>query len=157
MLAYESDHGVVEFCFRSTRPRYFDCEWDEIASPVPLDHKTSQDVKGSVEPVLEFDRLARARYPDAFIVFTDWAHDPANERVGAGFYVPSTVYSFGIRLPEFTSVLSIISCTSLHSSEMGGGGLLGLPGCLLTRVTWGMRRLILSTGQLHVTLFWFSV
>ena len=76
------------------------------AGSFSLDFETGRKVKGSLEPRVEFDRLAHASYSDSVILFSDVARDPVNERVGAGFCVPSTGYRFGVRLSDFTSALS---------------------------------------------------
>ena len=106
LAAYEGARGVSEFCFRSTRPRYFDCARGEIAGPVLRDFETGGEVKGSVEPSAVFDQLVHVRYPDSVFLFSDEARDPSNERVGAGFCVPASGYRFGVRLSYFTSALS---------------------------------------------------
>ena len=106
LTAYEGARGVGEFCFRSVRPRYFDYGWGEIAGPVLLDFEIGREVRGSEAPSAMFDELVRARYPGSVILFSDGARNPANERVGVGFYVPASGYRFGVRLPDFTSALS---------------------------------------------------
>ena len=106
LTAYEGAQGVVEVRFRTIRPLYFNCSWDEIAGSVLLDFETGREVKGSLEPVLEFDRLAGTRYSDSVLLFSDGACDTISERVGAGFSVLYTDYRFGVRLSDFTSALT---------------------------------------------------
>ena len=74
-----------------------------IARPVLLDFEAGSEVRGSLDPMLEFDRLTRARYPDSVLLFSDRARDPTSERVEVCFFVPSTGYRFGVRLSDFTS------------------------------------------------------
>ena len=106
ITAYEGARGVGEFCCHSIRPRYFDYAWGEIAGPVLLDFEFGREVRGSEAPSVVFDELVHARYPGSVILFSDGARNPANERVGVGFYVPASGYRFGVRLSDFTSALS---------------------------------------------------
>ena len=93
-------------CFRTIRPLYFDYSWTELTSQVSLDFETGREVKGAVEPALEFDGLVVVRYPDSVRVFADASGDDSSEVVGVGFCNPSSGYRFGIRLVGFTPVLS---------------------------------------------------
>ena len=93
-------------CFRTIRPLYFDYSWTEVTSPVTLDFETGREVRGAVDPDLEFEGLVAARYPDSVRVFADESRDDSLEVVSVGFCVPSIGYRFGIRLVGFTSVLS---------------------------------------------------
>ena len=62
-----------------------------------LDFETGREVKGSVEPSAMFDELVHSRYPGSVILFSDGARDPANERVGAGFYVLAKIWGPPLR------------------------------------------------------------
>ena len=106
LLAYEGVRGLLGMCFRTIRPLYFDYSWIEVTDPVTLDFETGREVRGAVDPALEFEGLVGARYPDSVRVFADASRDDSAEAVGVGFCVPSMSYSFGIRLVGFTSVLS---------------------------------------------------
>ena len=59
-----------------------------------------------MKPSAAFDELVHTGYQGLVILFSDGARDTSSERVGAGFYVPATGYRFGVRLSDFTSVLS---------------------------------------------------
>ena len=106
LLAYDGVRGLMDMCFRTIRPLYFDYRWTELTIPVPLDFETGREVRVAMEPALEFASLVDARYPDSVSVFTDASRDDSSEGVGVGFCIPSLGYRFGIRLTGFTSVLS---------------------------------------------------
>ena len=106
LLAYEGVRGLLGMCFRTIRPPHFDFAWTELTIPVSLNFETGREVKGAVEPALEFDSLIDARYPDSVRVFADASRNDSSEGVGVGFCFPSLGYRFGMRLVGFTSVLS---------------------------------------------------
>ena len=94
LLAYEGVRGLLDMCFRTIRPLYFDYSWIEVTVPVNLDLETGREVRGAVDPALEFEGLVSARYPDSVRVFTDASRDDSAEVVGVGFCVPSMSYLF---------------------------------------------------------------
>ena len=63
LLAYESVRGLLGMCFRTIRPLHFDYAWSDLIIPVALGFETGREVKGAVEPAVEFDSLVSVRYP----------------------------------------------------------------------------------------------
>ena len=70
-MAYESIRGLLGMCFRTIRPLHFDYAWSELTIPVTLDFETRREVRGAVDPALEFNGLVDVRYPDSVRVFSD--------------------------------------------------------------------------------------
>ena len=79
LLAYESMRGLLGMCFCTICPLHFDYAWSDLITPFTLDFETGREVKGAVEPAVEFDSLIglcgtllhlRMRFPST-VVFTD--------------------------------------------------------------------------------------
>ena len=123
LLAYEGVRCLLDMCFHTIRPLYFDYLWTELTIPVSLDFEIGREVRGAEDPALEFDGLVVTRYPDSVRVFGDASRDDSTEVLGVGFCVLSLGYRFGIHLMGFTSVLSAelyaIFCALKYIFRMG--------------------------------------
>ena len=98
--------GILGMCFSTIRPLHFDYAWSDLIIPVALDFETGREVKGAVEPAVEFVGLVSVRYPHSAHVFSDASRDDSSGGMGVGFCAPSSGYRFGIRLASFTSIFS---------------------------------------------------
>ena len=88
------------------RPLHFHYAWSDLTIPVALDFETGREVRGAVEPAVEFNSLVNIRYPYSVRVFSDASRDDSFGGVDVGFCTPSLGYRFGIRLTSLASVLS---------------------------------------------------
>ena len=57
LIAYESVRGLLGMCIRTTCPLHFDYAWSDLTIPVALDFETGSEVRGTVEPAVEFGTL----------------------------------------------------------------------------------------------------
>ena len=72
-----------------------------------LDFNSGQAIREASVSPLEFERLVSDRFSNFVLIFNDGLRDLAFGRAGAGYYVSSLDYRFGIRLSSFSSVLSV--------------------------------------------------
>lgn len=107
----ESYCDTIQFLNKNTRTKklsYFNLTWSELLTPtqIEIDIDTGTEIKNSQQPNNKFNSLAKSKYSEYVLIYTDGSIDLTRSTSGASFVVPITNVNFGVNLGGIASIES---------------------------------------------------